>query len=100
MTRGSDAAPSRLVLRFLAGSLAVFLAVGAGVAVLTVRAFRARAESTASFHARFVADSVLGPALDDVDLSVPLTGEAYERLDALVRGRILSADEAARELAR
>jgi signal transduction histidine kinase len=79
-----------LLLRFAAGSLGAFLLIGAGVMATTVANVRHRAELEANAHAVFVAEAVLGPALNGFDLSAPLSGEPYARLDSIVRTRILS----------
>jgi signal transduction histidine kinase len=79
-----------LLLRFAAGSLGAFLLIGAGVMATTVANVRHRAELEANAHAVFVADAVLGPALNGVDLRAPLSGEPYAQLDSIVRNRILS----------
>lgn len=89
MHEGADAGKG-LLLRFAAGSLGAFLLIGAGVMATTVSNVRHRAELAANAHAIFVADAVLGPALDGIDLRTPLTGEPYDRLDLIVRSRILS----------
>jgi signal transduction histidine kinase len=80
----------RLVVRFAVGSLVAFLLVGAGVGVLLVRYVREQAEERGSFHAVFVAQSVLPLAFAGIDLSKPLTGDELARVDAFVRTRILS----------
>jgi signal transduction histidine kinase len=82
----------RLVLRFAVGALVAFGAIGVAVSFVMVRTARDRAERVAAFHARFVADAVLSPALQGVDLSRPLTGAAYDSLDAFVHERVLSTD--------
>ncbi len=87
---GTDLRRPWLVLRFAIASLVVFAAVGAGVGWALVRNARERAEAVATFHARFVASAVLGPALSRIDLSHPLTGIDLATIDAMVRGQILS----------
>ncbi len=89
MHEGADAGKG-LLLRFAAGSLGAFLMIDAGVMATTVSNVRHRAELAANAHAVFVADAVLGPALDGIDLRTPLTGEPYDWLDLIVRSRILS----------
>jgi two-component system phosphate regulon sensor histidine kinase PhoR len=79
-----------LVLRFAVGAVAAFLLTGAGVTVLTMRSVTDRAERVATFHAEFVADAVLVPALRGTSLERPLSGEPLTTLDAIVRNRILN----------
>jgi signal transduction histidine kinase len=80
----------RLVLRFAVASLLVFLVVGVAAMVLIVRSARDRAERAGAEHASFVADAVLAPALEWMDLSEPLTGTDYARVHEVVRERILA----------
>jgi signal transduction histidine kinase len=86
---GSDRRP-HLALRFAVGSLVAFVIVGAGVGVLLVRYVRERVERIGTFHAQFVTNSVLAPALVGVDLSTPLTGAAYEKLNAFLADHLLN----------
>jgi two-component system, NarL family, sensor kinase len=79
-----------LVLRFAVGAVIAFVLAGLGVAVFMIRTVTDRAEAVATFHARFITDAVLAPALHDDDLSRPLTGEALDVLDALIRQRVLT----------
>lgn len=80
----------RLVGRFAIGGLAVFLATGIGVSFLLAGYLLQRAEVVATFHARFVVNSVLAPVLTPSDLSGPITGLRYAQLRSLVEDRILS----------
>ena len=90
MRRGSGSDRQQLVLRFAIGALAVFLVTGFGISFLMIRNVRARAESVATFHAQFVTDAVLWPALRGFDLTRPVTQTERDALDALVHERILS----------
>lgn len=85
-----DTAQPRLVLRFAAAALLAFVLVGAGVSMFLVRAVRVRAENVAAFHATFVTDAVLAPALQGVDLGQPLLGTDLARFDEMVRSSILT----------
>jgi signal transduction histidine kinase len=78
------------VWRFAAASLVAFLLIGGVVTVAMVRVVRQRAEEHAEFHATYVVDAVLAPSLRNVPLNAPLTGTDLERIDRLVRDRILS----------
>ena len=80
----------RLVLRFALASLLVFLVVGIAAMVLLVRSARDRAERAGAEHATFVADAVLAPTLEGMDLSEPVTGTDYARVLEVVRERVLS----------
>ena len=80
----------RLVLRFALASLLVFLVVGIAAMVLIIRSARDRAERAGAEHATFVADAVLAPTLEGMDLSEPLTGTDYARVLEVVRERVLS----------
>jgi signal transduction histidine kinase len=80
----------RLVLRFAVASLTVFVAVGLGVLAMMVRHVRDRAEQTATFHAQFLADAVIAPALRGIDLGRPLSEQALAELDATVRKWVLT----------
>jgi signal transduction histidine kinase len=65
------------------------MVTGLGVGVLMVRTVVARAEQVASFHASFVTDAVLAPALRGLPLNRPLPGRALRSVDAIVRNRIV-----------
>lgn len=80
----------RLVLRFAAASLAAFLVIGALVSHAMVSSVRRRAEDHAEFHARYMVDAVLAPAVGGIDLTRPVAGDDLAALDELVRSRILS----------
>ena len=80
----------RLVLRFAVAILVVFVLVGAAALLLMVGYARDRAERAGVFHSAFVADAVLAPVLEGVNLSEPLTGSDYERVLEVVRERILA----------
>lgn len=79
-----------LVLRFAVASLVAFALVGAAGMFVMTRYARERAEGIGVFHATFVADAVLGPALAGIDLTEPLEGPDYERVLTVVRDRILA----------
>jgi signal transduction histidine kinase len=64
--------------------------------VLMMRYAVERAESVGTFHAWYVVDSVLAPALRGVDLSEPLGGATYERVDAIVHERVMNDGRAVR----
>src|SRR6266487_199100 len=49
----------RLLLRFAAASLVLFVAIGIGLSQYISRAFVQREEQAARVHAQFVADSIL-----------------------------------------
>jgi signal transduction histidine kinase len=83
-------APPRLVGRSIVASLLAFLVVGTAVAFAFEGIVRHRAEREATFHAVFTAGAVLEPLLEGVDLSRPLTGEDFQRVDEAVRTRILT----------
>lgn len=85
-----DTRKPRLVLGFAVGALLAFLLAGVGVTAFTITTVTDRAERVATFHAVFVADAVLGPALRADDLDQPLSGSRLEALDAIVRERILN----------
>jgi signal transduction histidine kinase len=85
-------ARQRLVLRFALGALAVFLVTSLGISFLMIRNVRARAESVATFHAQFVTNSVLAPALQGLDLTEPFARNERDALNVLVKERILSDD--------
>jgi signal transduction histidine kinase len=80
----------RLVLRFAVSSLVAFILVGSAISYLAVRQVRSRAETVATFHARFVADAVLAPQVIALNLSEPIGGSALAQLDDVVRSRILT----------
>ena len=79
----------RLVLRFAVWTLVAFLAAGTLVSFEAVRQVRQRAEALATFHATFVADAVLSPMLNRVDLTQPLTGPTVAALDDIVKNEVL-----------
>lgn len=89
MSTELPARESHLVGRFVAGAVAAVVATGLGVAVLTVRTVVARAEQVASFHAAFVTEAVLVPAVRGIPLDRPLSGRALRSVDAVVRNRIV-----------
>jgi len=78
------------VLRFAAAALLAFVLVGAGVSMFLVRAVRVRAENVATFHATFVTNAVLAPALRGVDLTRPLSSADLATFDQIVRSSILT----------
>ena len=86
----------RLVRRFALASLAAFVLIGASVTVAMVRVVRERAEANAGFHAAYVVNAVLGPTLQGVPLEKPLMGAELERVDEVVRDRILSDGQTVR----
>jgi signal transduction histidine kinase len=84
-----------LVGRFALASLVVFVLIALAVSFIASRELARQAERSAAFHSEYVADHVMKYALLDVrpdgNMSAPFTGRAYQRLDALVRTRILEA---------
>ena len=92
---GSTREP-RLVLRFAVASLIAFVLVGAGAMLLMMHYAVQRAEAVGTFHAQYVVESVLAPALQGVDLSEPLRGETYDRVDSIVHDRVLNDGRAVR----
>jgi diguanylate cyclase (GGDEF)-like protein len=82
-------APPRLVLRF--ALVAGFgLALAAGGTLYFVRQFAVnRAEHLASFHAAFVADTILRDRLRPEDFTHPVTGRRRIELDGLFRREVL-----------
>lgn len=71
-------------------SLVAFVLVGLVGIFVMIRFARDRAERTGVFHSTFVAEAVLAPALEGVDLSEPLSGADYARVLQVVRERILT----------
>jgi hypothetical protein len=69
----------RVVVRFAVGSLVAFVLVGTAVGGVLARYARMQAEERGTFHGKFIADAVLPLALDGIDLSRPLPGEALEQ---------------------
>jgi signal transduction histidine kinase len=96
MIASSSRSRPRLVRRFVLASLAAFVLIGAVVTVAMVRVVRERAEANAGFHAAYVVNAVLGPTLQGVPLEKPLTGPELERVDEVVRNRILSDGQTVR----
>ena len=87
--RAESIAPPRLVLRF-----AVYTAVGLALAAAGILLFVrqhgiAQAEDSVAFHARFVADSVLGDELRTNDFARPVRGQRRAALDQLFRSEVL-----------
>src|SRR6266511_2710913 len=83
-----------LVARFALASLAAFVAIALAVSFFASRQLTHRAEVSAQFHAVFVTDNVLRYALEDAkssSMESPLTGARYQRVNRLVRERILNA---------
>ena len=82
-----------LVGRFALASLVVFVLIALALSFIASRELARQAERSAEFHAEYVADHVMKYALLDVrpdgDLAAPFRGNAYRRLDQLVRTRIL-----------
>ncbi|HXJ65534.1 MAG TPA: HAMP domain-containing sensor histidine kinase [Actinomycetota bacterium] len=82
-----------LVGRFALASLVVFVLIALGVSFVASREMVRQAERSAQFHAVYVADHVMRFALEESrpgdDFETPFTGRAYQRLDTLVRTRIL-----------
>jgi signal transduction histidine kinase len=78
------------MLGFGAGSLIAFVLVGVGMGAVLVQNAGKQAEQRGTFHAVFVANAVLAPALEGIDLTRPVSGIELERLDAFVRSRVLS----------
>jgi len=82
------------VARFALASLAAFVAIALAVSFFASRQLTHRAEVSAQFHAVFVTDNVLRYALEDAkssSMESPLTGARYQRVNRLVRERILNA---------
>ena len=87
--RAESIAAPRLVLRF-ALYTAVGLALAAAGILLSIRQHGiAQAEHSVAFHARFVADSVLGDQLRPVDFDQPVRGQRRAALDQLFRSKVL-----------
>ena len=87
--RAESIAPPRLVLRF-----AVYTAVGLALAAAGILLFVrqhgiAQAEDSVAFHARFVADSVLGDELRTNDFARPVREQRRAALDQLFRSEVL-----------
>jgi diguanylate cyclase (GGDEF)-like protein len=89
LPRAQPGAP-RLVLRF-AIYAAVALAVASAGMFFFVRARATdRAESAASFHARFIADTILRDQLHPADFAIPASGERLRQLDRLFSREVLT----------
>jgi diguanylate cyclase (GGDEF)-like protein len=96
LSPGTDAArheppppAPRLVLRF-AVYTAVALSLAAALILLFVRHHgKVQAEHSVTFHARFVADTVLRGRLRGDDFSTPATGERLAELDKLFKRDLL-----------
>ena len=87
--RAESLAPPRLVLRF-----AIYTAVGLALAAAGILLFVrqhgiTQAEDSVAFHARFVADSVLGDELRTNDFARPVRGQRRAALDQLFRSEVL-----------
>ncbi len=69
--------------------------IAIGLSLVASKELARQSERSAQFHAVFVADRVMRYALEDAgtgdDFSQPLDRRAFNRLDALVRSRILQA---------
>jgi signal transduction histidine kinase len=96
MKASTSGSRPRLVRRFVLASLAAFVLIGAVVTVAMVRVVRERAEANAGFQASYVVTAVLAPSLQGVRLERPLTGADLERVDEVVRDRILSDGQTVR----
>ncbi|MFL5768120.1 MAG: histidine kinase dimerization/phospho-acceptor domain-containing protein, partial [Actinomycetota bacterium] len=96
MDRSASGSRPRLVWRFALASLAAFIVIGAVVTVAMVRVVRERAEHNAGFHASYVVTDVLAPSLQGIGLDQPLTGAELQRVDEVVRDRILSDGQTVR----
>lgn len=82
-------APPRLVLRF-AVLVAVALAVTAAATLFFVRQYAVeRAQNLVSFHAAFVANTILRDQLRPADLEQAATGARRGELDRLFRREVL-----------
>jgi len=82
------------VARFALASLVVFGLIALAVSFEASRELTHRAESSAQFHAAFVTENLLRNAMEDansVSIDTPLTGVRYQRLNRLVRERVLHA---------
>jgi len=82
-----------LVGRFALASGIVFVLIAVGLSMFASKDLTRQAERSAQFHSVFVADRVMRYALEDAgtgdDFEQPLPRRAFNRLDALVRSRIL-----------
>jgi diguanylate cyclase (GGDEF)-like protein len=84
--------PPRLILRF-AASTALLLSVGAFVILIFVRQHAiAQAESSAVFHARYVARAVVGERLRPSDFDGTLATQRTHLLDELMQRDVLVGD--------
>jgi signal transduction histidine kinase len=81
----------RLVMRFAAASLIVFLVIGAGLSILISRQLVGRERQNAERHAEYVTKSILRYELNPQDLSflAPMKGARYEEFLGFVQDRIL-----------
>jgi signal transduction histidine kinase len=81
----------RLATRFAISSLIAFAAVGLALSVVVSHQLRDRQEAAATYHATFVADSILRYIVRPSDVSAPLDtqGDRYRELLRLIRHRVL-----------
>ena len=87
--------------RFALASGIVFVLIAVGLSMFASKDLTRQAERSAQFHSVFVADRVMRYALEDAgtgdDFEHPAHPRAFNRLDALVRSRILAGPGQARE---
>jgi diguanylate cyclase (GGDEF)-like protein len=84
--------PPRLVLRFSILVAAATVLAAAAVLLFTSSYAISRAEDSARFHTKFVADSILSDRLQASDFSGPVAPGRLARLDALFRNEVLGRD--------
>ena len=86
-----DGRQPRLVLRFAAASLVLFVAIGIGLSQYIAHAFVGREEQAARVHAQFVSDSILRYELTPAELAflTPMDGDNKNEMYRFVASRVL-----------
>ncbi len=80
-----------LLRRFTVATLIAFSFVGFSISQLIADRVRKDALDTAQFHAGFVEETIVSPALSEADLLSPMSGDKLKRFDAVARVQALRA---------
>jgi diguanylate cyclase (GGDEF)-like protein len=87
--RAESVSPPRLIFRFALYTAIGLALAGAGILLFVRQHSIAQAEQSVTFHAGFVANSILRDRLEPSDLARPLSGPRRRELDSLFRREVL-----------
>jgi diguanylate cyclase (GGDEF)-like protein/PAS domain S-box-containing protein len=92
-SRGGDpgSRQPRLVMRFAAASIVLFVAIGIGLSQYIAHAFVGREEQAARVHAQFVSDSIIRQQISPGEIAYlqPMTGSGGAEMYRFVAARVL-----------